>query len=186
MGKYTVEKGAGTITWIHVEGKNEKEETLLIELSECENPGGNNSLPVLWKKHGFIDRVLDTYICIHTYVTDSEGRCWGGYNPQTKLSEDGKRNVINFEWMFENTEENKELLINECIRLFETAKGKSATQEKMEVIETFAFRKGYEITHEKPDGWHELAGLYAPYGSVVITNRKRLADKNYKEMLYVY
>ena len=107
MSKYTVEKGNGSLTWIHVTEPNEKGETLLIELSECENSGGKNSLPVLWKKSGFIDRVLDTYINIHTYVTDSEGNCYGRYNPQTKLTDDGQRHVIKFDWRFGNTEEKK-------------------------------------------------------------------------------
>ena len=40
MNKYTVEKGCGSLTWIHVTEPNEKGETLLIELSECTNPGG--------------------------------------------------------------------------------------------------------------------------------------------------
>ena len=186
MSKYTVEKCCGSITLFHVTEPNEKGETLLIELSECENSGGKNSLPALWKKSGFIDRVLDTYISIHTYVTDSEGNCYGRYNPQTKLSDDGKRNVINFDWMFENTEENKQKLIDECIRLFENATGKSATEEKMEKCEAYAKENDLEIVNEKPDGWHELLGIYTPSGSVVITNRKTFKQKEYKRALYVY
>jgi hypothetical protein len=186
MSKYTVEKRAGSITWIHVTEPNEKGEILLIELSECENPGGKNALPVLWKKHGYIDRVLETYVCIHTYVTDTEGNCYGRYNPQTKLSEDGKRSVINFEWMFENTEENKQKLIDECIRIFESATGKSATEEKIEKIEAYATENGLEITHEKPEGWRELNGICSPRGCVVITNQKNFKDKDYIRKLWVY
>ena len=186
MKNYTVEKRCGNITLIHVTEPNEKGETLLIELSECTNPGGRNALPVLWKKHGFIDRVLDTYISIHTYVTDSEGNCYGRYNPQTKLSDDGKRNVINFDWMFENTEENRQKLIDECIRLFESATGKSATEIKMEKCEAYAKENDLEIVNEKPEGWHELLGISAPSGSVVITDRKTFKQKEYKRALYVY
>ena len=186
MSKYTVEKRAGSITWIHVTEPNAKGETLLIELSECENSGGKNALPVLWKKHGFIDRVLDTYICIHTYVTDTEGNCYGRYNPQTKLSEDGKRNVINFEWMFENTEENKQKLIDECIKIFESATGKSATEEKMEKIEAYAAENGLEIINEKPEGWRELNGISSPRGCVVVTNQKSFKDRNYTRKLWIY
>ena len=186
MSKYTVEKGNGSLTWIHVTEPNEKGEKLLIELSECENPGGKNALPVLWKKHGFIDRVLDAYICIHTYVTDTEGNCYGRYNPQTKLSDDGKRHVINFDWMFENTEENKQKLIDECIRIFESAKGKSATQEKIEKCETYAKENNLEIVNEKPEGWRELNGVYCPHGSVVITNQKSFRDKDYTRKLWIY
>lgn len=186
MKKYTVEKKCGSITLIHVTEPNAKKETLLIELSECENPGGKNAIPVLWHKHGFTDRVLDTYICIHTYVTDSEGNCFGRYNPQTKLSEDGKRHVINFNWMFENTEENKQKLIDECIRLFESAIGKSATQEKIEKCEAYAKENNLEIVNEKPKGWRELFGVSSPCGSVVITNRQTFKQKDYKRALWVY
>jgi len=121
---YTIEKGNGSITWITVTEPNAKKETLVIELSECTNPGGKNSLPYLWKKHGFTDRVLETYLSIHTYCTDSEGNCYHRYNPQIKKSVDGNRNIINFDWMFENTEENKQKLINEVVRLFESAIGR--------------------------------------------------------------
>lgn len=186
MSKYTVEKGCGSLTLYHVTEQNEKGETLLIELSECENPGGKNALPVLWKKSGFIDRVLDTYICIHTYVTDTEGNCYGRYNPQNKLSDDRKRYVINFDWMFENTEENKQKLIDECIRIFESATGKSATQEKIEKCEAYAKENNLEIVNEKPEGWRELGGISSPVGSVVITNRLSFKQKDYKRALLIY
>ncbi len=186
MMNYTVEKGAGSLTLIHVIEPNAKGETLLIELSECENPGGKNALPVLWEKNGYIDRVLDTYICIHTYVTDTECNCYGRYNPQSKLSEDGKRYVINFDWMFENTEENKQKLINECIHLFESATGKSATEEKMEKVNKYAKENGLKVVFEKPDGWRELLGISSPCGSVVITDRKTFKQRNYTKALYVY
>lgn len=186
MMKYTIEKGNGGITWIHVTESNKKEETLTIELVECTNPGGKKSLPYLWHKAGYINKVLDTYLCIHTYCTDTEGNCYGRYNPQTKESEDGKRIVINFDWMFENTEENKLKLINETIRLFESATGKSATQEKMEKCEKYASENDLSIVTEKPEGWRELLGITSPVGSVVITDRKTFKQKDYKKALLVY
>lgn len=145
MMKYTVEKGPGTATWIYVTEHNQKDESLTIELAECDNPGGKKSLPYLWYKAGYTNKILDTYLCIHTYCRDSEGNCYGRYNPQIKRSDDGKRDVINFDWMFENTEENKQKLINESIRLFESAKGKSATQEKMERCEKYANEKNLKL-----------------------------------------
>lgn len=183
---YTVEKGSGFITLIKVTELNIKGETLVIELVECTNSGGKNSLPYLWEKHGYTDRVLETYLSIHTYCTDSEGNCYNRYNPQLKLSEDGKRYVINFDWMFENTEENKQRLINECIRLFESATGKSATEEKMEKVNEYAKENGLKVVFEKPNGWRELLGISSPCGSVVITNRKTFKQKDYTKALYVY
>lgn len=185
MIRYTIEKKRGLTTWIKVTEKNAKNETLTIQLSECTNPGGKNSLPYLWYKSGFMNRVLDTYLSVDTYCRDSEGNCYGRYNPQTKLSDDKKRLVINFNWMFENTEENKQKLINEVIRLFESAQGKSATQEKMEKIEEYAKTHGLEIVTEKPEGWWEKTGVCCPRGSVIITNRKSFRDKNCREALLV-
>lgn len=46
MSKYTVEQRAGKVSWYHVTEPNAKGETLLIELSECENVGGKNTLSV--------------------------------------------------------------------------------------------------------------------------------------------
>lgn len=186
MMEYTIEKYTDSLTKIYVTESNQKKETLIIEISECTNPGGKNSLPYLWYKAGYTDKILETYLCIHTYCTDSEGNCFNRYNPQSKRSDDGKRNVINFGWMFENTEENKRKLINEVIRLFESAMGKSATQEKMEKSEKYASENGLDIVTKKPEGWRELLGVASPVGSVVITNRKSFRQKDYKRTLLVY
>lgn len=183
---YTVEKGCGNITKFYITEKNKKDESLMIELVECTNSGGKKSLPYLWHEAGYTDKVLDTYLSIHTSCTDSEGNCYIRYNPQIKKSDDGKRNVINFDWMFENTEENKQKLINEVIRLFGSATGKSATREKMERCEKYASENGLDIMTEKPDGWNELLGISSPAGSVVITNRKTFKQNDYKRALLVY
>lgn len=186
MMKYTVEKKTDNLEFIYVTGTNQKKETLIIEIVGCSNPGGKNSLPYLWYKAGYTNKVLNTYLSIHTYCRDSEGNCCGRYNPQIKRSDDGKRNVINFNWVFENTEENKQKLINEVLRLFESATGKSATQEKMEKCSKYANENRLEIVTEKPEGWRELIGISSPIGSVVITNRKSFRQKDYKKALLVY
>ena len=111
--KYKVEQMAEKRWYYTFTDPNKKGETLVIELSKCTNSGGKNDLPVIWYKHGYIDRILKTYWWISTYVTDTEGNCYGRYNPQIKLTEDGKRQVINFDWMLEAAGENKERLLNE-------------------------------------------------------------------------
>ena len=88
--------------------------------------------------------------------------------------------------MFENTEENKQKLIDECIRIFENATGKSATQEKMEKIEAYAAENGLEIINEKPEGWRELNGISCPRGCVVVTNQKNFKDRSYIRKLWIY
>ena len=185
---YTINKERSNefVTWITVNEPNAKGETLTIELHRCTNPKGKNALPELWKKHGYIDRVLDTYIVIDTYCTDSEGNCYGRYNPQAKLSDDRKRNVINFDWMFEDTEENEQKLIDEVLRLFGSATGKSATEEKIEKIEAYAEENGLEIINEKPEGWRELNRISCARGCVVVTDRKSFKDRNYTRKLLIY
>lgn len=186
-------KGFGS-TWIKVIGKNAKQETMTIEIVHCENPGGNNSLPYLWHKAGWTDKVMETYLCCHTYVDDSEGNCYGRYNPTEKLSDDGKRNVINFEWLFEDTEENMLKIINECIRLFESAKGKSATELKIEHVMEVAKERGIEVVFELPKGWTEKHCFADPLGATTIENGKRFFKKengklqknqDYKQMLMI-
>lgn len=97
---------------------NEKGETMLFEITETyPDNKSKSSLPRLWKKYGYIDRLLPNYLNIQTYVTDSEG-CWLRYNPQIKPSEDNKRNVINFDFMFEVSANNTEILITEALKKF--------------------------------------------------------------------
>ena len=64
----------------------------------------------MWKRKGFIDKEPETWWGVQTYVTDRQGRCSGKYNPTTK---DGK---LNFEWLLEATEENRQKIIDEIYR----------------------------------------------------------------------
>ena len=108
--KIKIEKMAECRWFYHFEDKTKNGETLTVEVSKATNPGGKNSLPYLWYKHGYIDRVLEDYWCITTYAEDETGS-YGRYNPTIKNSK------INFEWMFEATEETLKLILDEIIRL---------------------------------------------------------------------
>ena len=70
----------------------------------------------LWQKHGYITEKLTSHISIETYYTDEAG-CWGKYNITEKTSDDGKRRVINFDYLREATPENELELVAECIKL---------------------------------------------------------------------
>ena len=135
MMNYTIEQMAEKRWFYTFTNTNKKSESLIIELSKCEDSSYKNSLPKLWYKNGYTDKVLESYWSIQTYVKDSEGQSYGRYNPQHKLSEDTKRSVINFDWMLEATEENKEKLIDEVYRIFSVATGESATEKKHRKIE---------------------------------------------------
>lgn len=108
--------GRGLRMWYRFEEKNAKGEEILVELISCTRDPGSRSLPILWKKQGLIDRVLDTWVGVNVYVTLEDGKCRGAYNPQ----ESGIGHKINFDWMLEDTPENRGRIIAEiCRRTFE-------------------------------------------------------------------
>lgn len=96
--------------WFVNFGNNKLNENILVEVSICENDGSKYALPKLWKKNGWMDHELKTWIHLMVYVTDPSGLCHGKYNPTEKA---GK---INFQWMLEATPENLEKLLTEVER----------------------------------------------------------------------
>ena len=104
--------------------QNKNGETIEFSIERCgdwNKPKDKKSLPYLWEKMGYIDRVLPNYWRVSTYATDKKGNCYGVYNPQEKnlirKDRDGKtienRMVIDFDFMLEATEENKQKIISE-------------------------------------------------------------------------
>ena len=115
--KYLVEEMAPDIRWfVSFRERNAKGEKITVEFTVCDDPDISDSLPKQWYKNGYTDHILKTWWNVQTYAEDSEGKCSGKYNPRTKLSEDGKRHVINFDWMLEATEQNAERLFREIYR----------------------------------------------------------------------
>jgi hypothetical protein len=161
-------KSGENVTWYEVNERNEKGERMVFSIMHCTNPGGTNSLPYLWNKAGYTNGILETYIGLDTYVYDTEGACSGMYNPTVKCN----GMSIDFEWMFEDTEENRQKLINEMLRRFMSAKGKTATEIKMEKIHEFAKDKELEVLDKMPEGWKVTQRWDCPYGCVVITDCK--------------
>lgn len=121
MRKYTSEKRSESRTVYQFEELNSKGEKITFELTKCKSDGSKGTMPYLWKKHKFIDQILKSWWSVDVCVTDSEGYSWIRYNPQIKPYQeiDSKgnvvqnRNVINFEWMLEATEENRDKIIAE-------------------------------------------------------------------------
>lgn len=117
--------------------KTEKGEEVVVEITKVEhNTKSDTSLPRLWLKYGYTDRLIDKFWSVQTYVTEEDGSCYIRYNPQNTTKVEtvkescynklkGKyetketkkyRNVINFEWLIEPTEENKIKLLEEVER----------------------------------------------------------------------
>lgn len=185
---YTVEQMADTRWFLRFKEKNTIGESLLIELCLCQDdPNWKNSNPKVWYKNGYTDRVLELYWHVDPEVRDSEGRGWRKYDIQRKLSDDGKRMVINFDWMLEATEENKEILINEIYNLFINATGKSATEEKIEHVKEYAKKNSMEVVTEIPKGWIKTSHATDPSGSISVCNIERsfkaIRDGSFKRKL---
>lgn len=107
-----IRKMADTRFFIDIEPKRDDRE-FCIEVYFCE-ANGRNSLPELWCKNGYMDKVVSKYMCIETYCTDKDGLCTGSYNPQTIGI-----NKINFDYMLESTVENLNKLIDKCVSMYE-------------------------------------------------------------------
>lgn len=98
---------------------NKNGEKINVEIMEIfPDNTSKNSLPNLWLKHGYTNKLYNSYLCINCYVTDKDGNCLERYNPTVKLSDDEKRHVINFDWLLEVNEENKEIILNEIYKKF--------------------------------------------------------------------
>lgn len=106
---------------------NKAGETLLVEITEVHHDlKDKKSLMNLWVKEGYLDKPIKAFWSISTYVNDSQGNCYGKYNPQhysyKKLDSKGKVVISNmrikFSWVLPATEENLEIILNECARQF--------------------------------------------------------------------
>lgn len=93
--------------------KNDKGELIQVELTKCEPDNRKKkSLPNLWKKYGYMERVIDNYWYITVYATDENGNCYGKYNPMCK--NDSLK--IDFNWILEATEKNRIKVLEEVER----------------------------------------------------------------------
>ena len=118
--KMIIEKMGEHRTFYKFTEKNKKGETLVVEISETfvDNSLKSDTLPKLWKNHGFTNKLYNSYLNVNCYVTDKNGTCWGRYNPTEKLSDDKKRNVINFDYLLEVSEKNKQYLLDLIYKMF--------------------------------------------------------------------
>lgn len=114
MKKFTVEKIAETRTLVTFRDVTSRSERISVEFVECANSGAKNSLPNLWKKHGYTDKTLGTYWAVSVFAENVDTCVYREcYNPTVKFSEDGKRMVLDFDWVLEATSENRETLLRE-------------------------------------------------------------------------
>lgn len=105
--------------------KNKKGESLVVEISETHpNNASKSSLPNLWLKNEYTNKLYNSYLNVHCYCTDKNGNCFGKYNPTEKLSEDSKRMIINFDYLLEVSDKNKQYLLDLIYKMFMKAQNK--------------------------------------------------------------
>lgn len=101
-----------------VEFTNSKGESVLIDIRRTTaDKEHKNDLMNLWVKNGYFPHFIENRLTVQTYATTEKGDCFGWYNPTIKMHESGKRTVINFGWMLEDTPENRDKIIEKVIEL---------------------------------------------------------------------
>lgn len=116
---FEIRKMCDTRYFLDYKGKNKNDERLTVEVSfiNFDNLEGS-SLPALWKRNGYTKELMTNYIAIDTFVIDKDGDYWGWYNPCHKLSDDKKRMVLDFDYIFDVSEDNLKKLLKEIEKRF--------------------------------------------------------------------
>lgn len=97
--------------------KNGKGEKIVVELTKVENDMNNKkSMFKVWKKEGWTKEELKSFWSIDVQASDKEGHYRIAYNPQTKKEEKTGRNILNFDFVKEATNENAFLIFDEIVK----------------------------------------------------------------------
>lgn len=121
--KFEVNQTSPYCTFYKFLEKNKKGESLKVEISEIyPDNTSKKSLPNLWLKHGYTNKLYNSYMNVQCYCTDKDGHCFDKYNPTVKLSDVEHKLVINFDYLLEVSEENKQYLLNLIYKMFMKAK----------------------------------------------------------------
>ena len=115
--KFTLKQRTSTSYEVRFIEKNGLNESLILQINEVYPLKTENSLPVLWKKYGYTDKILDNYLILDVCVIDENGYEYHKYNPQIAKKSDGNRS-INFDYMLEVSEANMYKLIDNVYNLF--------------------------------------------------------------------
>lgn len=96
----------------YIEFINNKGEKILIEIYRTHaDKKDKNDVMSYFVKNGKIPRFIENRLTVQTYATLTDGSCYGWYNPTHKLHESGARCVLDFDWMLEDTAENRARLV---------------------------------------------------------------------------
>lgn len=103
-------KTVGNRTRYTFTNTNDKSEEIMVELTRC-YCSEQYSLGRIWKEKQWISEDLETWIYVDVYVTDTDGNCWGKYNPQH--TREGK---VDFKWVLEDTPANRQKILTEIAK----------------------------------------------------------------------
>lgn len=132
-GVKEVDEMAENHRWFIYVEPNEDDLEFLIELLFCfPDNESRNRIPYMWYEYGFMDRILENYFLIETYLTTEKG-CFSGVNP-TVIKQDN-RNVVNFENMLEITENNVKKIIEMTIKEYRASGKKSKEKDPCTAIQ---------------------------------------------------
>lgn len=99
--------------------KNKKGESLQVQISEAyPDNTRKSSLPHLWLQHGHTNKLYNNYLCVYCYCTNKDGLCLEKYNPTIKFSQTEKKYVIDFDYLLEVSEKNKQYLLDLIYKMF--------------------------------------------------------------------
>ena len=107
----TVNEFSGSETFTSTDGR------LKIIARKCIAHHGPRDFMTLWKKAGYIEKELDTFISVDVYYTD-ENNCVSKYHPTIKRDENNWPD-INFDYIKEWTEENIIDIVIACLNMRE-------------------------------------------------------------------
>lgn len=115
--KIILKQRTSTSYEVRFKEKNHLNEALILQINEVYPPKCKKSLPVLWKKYGYTDKILDNYYILDVCAFDENGYEYHKYNPQIAKKSVGNRS-INFDYMLEVSEANMYKLIDNVYNLF--------------------------------------------------------------------
>lgn len=101
----------GGSRWLYDFGTNINGEHVTAELGRSGHGGHSKSVFRLWYKNGYTAKELDNYITVYVYAENAEGNIFQKYNPTH-----GPNMSHNFDWVMEDTDENRGKILAEIYR----------------------------------------------------------------------
>ena len=144
---YTVEQRAAA-RW-QVDFISKLGEKISVEFEKCVTPEKltKNSLMAQWVAHGWLPTPLPSHWVVNVYAYEKNGFCHSWYNPtikeefyreyncELKEYEENSRNVINFAWVLEATEQNAKKIFAKILKMANNGIKKITNKKEIHLYE---------------------------------------------------